>query len=152
MNLLGIDVGFSLLRPTTGMAWSVLGAADSAVAMADWKDRRQRLPSTQSFALAAIDGPLVSPYAPQTIKRGCESVFIRRPFHNRCKPGCSHFGTGLKLRMAALDTVEQIRLRLDPQLNSVRYGIIKGLAVVEAFPNAFLGVMVPDDVHRLRPT
>ena len=33
----------------------------------------------------------------------CEALFIRSPFHNRCKPGLSHWRFGLQLRRASAE-------------------------------------------------
>lgn len=57
--LLGIDVGFSKSRPTTGIAWSDNGEFGAAKTHSDWERRRQHLPPATSFSIIAINGPLV---------------------------------------------------------------------------------------------
>ena len=52
----------------------------------------------------------------------------------RCKPGLSHFGTGLELRGATATACTQFSPFLDC-----------GGHIVEAFPNAFLAVLLPEE-------
>lgn len=70
-------------------------------------------------------------------------MFSRAPFHNRCKPGLSHFGTGLNLRRAAAEARAQFGQVL---ASGTTANAVSGAenAIVEAFPNAFLGVLLPD--------
>ena len=103
INLLGIDVGFSESRPTTGIAWSVRGKIDAARTHTDWKRRELTLPKGAVFTVIAVDGPLISREAPAQIVRTCEQLLSRGVFQKRCKPGASHFGTGLRLREAAAE-------------------------------------------------
>ncbi|WP_246726913.1 hypothetical protein [Rhizobium laguerreae] len=56
INLLGIDVGFSKSRPTTGIAWSTNGTFGAVKTHTDWERRRQHLPSITAFSVIAIDG------------------------------------------------------------------------------------------------
>ncbi|WP_245414318.1 hypothetical protein [Mycoplana dimorpha] len=57
--LLGIDVGFSKYRPTTGIAWIANGTFGAAKTHTDWERRRKNLPPATMFSVIAIDGPLV---------------------------------------------------------------------------------------------
>nr|WP_246806837.1 DUF429 domain-containing protein [Ensifer sp. ENS04] len=139
---MGIDVGFSRSRPTTGIAWSSNGTFGATKTHTDWERRRQHLPATTTFSMIAIDGPLVPAGSPDTLVRTCEQLLARGAFQKRCKPGSSHFGTGLQLKRAASDTAQQFR-----HLGSVpMFGkaVFPEVAIVEAFPNAFLGVMLED--------
>jgi predicted nuclease with RNAse H fold len=86
----------------------------------------------------AIDGPIV----PTTIDseqliRRCERLLSKGLFSKRCKPGFSHFGTGLSLRKAATTIASEMP----------GYRRHNGVRVVEAFPNAFLGVMLDDKTY-----
>lgn len=140
--LLGIDVGFSKSRPTTGIAWSDNGEFGAAKTHSDWERRRQHLPPATSFSIIAIDGPLVPIGSPDLLVRTCEQLLARGTFQKRCKPGSSHFGTGLHLKRASLDTASQIRhLASMPLFANAVFGDV---AIVEAFPNAFLGVLLAD--------
>jgi hypothetical protein len=75
---------------------------------------------------------------------GTLNRFSVAPFHNRCKPGLSHRGLGLELRQASSGACTQFRhLLANPLLAGV--GIVSREGpVVEAFPNAFLGVLMPE--------
>jgi predicted nuclease with RNAse H fold len=86
----------------------------------------------------AIDGPLV-PTATNSerVIRRCERLLSKDSFGKRCKPGFSHFGTGLRLRKAATTIASEMS----------DYRRHSGVRVVEAFPNAFLGVMLDDKTH-----
>ncbi|MDK1377223.1 MULTISPECIES: DUF429 domain-containing protein [unclassified Sinorhizobium] len=142
-KLLGIDVGYSLSRPTTGIAWCAGGNVGCAKAHTDWNRRQLHIPASTMFSVIAIDGPLLPVDAPDGLDRSCERLFIRGAFHARCKPGLSHHGHGLALRKAAAETAAQVRhLAAAPMIGR---SIIPGAAIIEAFPNAFLGVLLEDD-------
>jgi hypothetical protein len=142
INLLGIDVGFSKSRPTTGIAWSANGTHAAAKTHTDWKRRQLHLPPATNFSVIAIDGPLVPIGSPDLLVRTCEQVLARSAFQKWCKPGSSHFGTGLQLKRAVFETASQFK-----HLTSVPIfanAVFRDVAIVEAFPNAFLGVLLPD--------
>ncbi|WEX88915.1 DUF429 domain-containing protein [Sinorhizobium garamanticum] len=142
-KLLGIDVGYSLSRPTTGIAWCVDGNLGCARTHSDWDRRQRHIPESTTFSIIAIDGPLMPPDAPDELDRSCERLFIRGAFHARCKPGLSHHGHGLALRKAAAETAAQVRhLAAAPMIGK---SVIPGAAIIEAFPNAFLGVLLKDE-------
>lgn len=142
-NLLGIDVGFSQSRPTTGIAWSADGTFGVAKTHTDWERRRLHLPPSTNFSVIAIDGPLVPDGSPDLLVRTCEQLLARGTFQKRCKPGSSHFGTGLQLKRAAHETAKQIRhLTSAPIFGNA---VFHDVAIVEAFPNAFLGVLLSDE-------
>ncbi|MGO4112377.1 DUF429 domain-containing protein [Rhizobium ruizarguesonis] len=142
IDLLGIDVGFSNSRPTTGIAWSSAGTFGAGKTHTDWERRRQHLPSSTNFSVIAIDGPLVPEGSPDLLIRTCEQLLARGTFQKRCKPGSSHFGTGLQLKRAARETAKQImHLTSAPAFANA---VFRDVAIVEAFPNAFLGVLLPD--------
>ena len=96
--------------------------------------------------MIAIDGPLVPAGTDERAKRQCESFFIRGLFQKRCKPGLSHFGSGFALRRAARDTAEQFR-HLAASVGGPH--IISDRWIVEAFPNAFIGVMLSDEAFSI---
>ncbi|AFL54125.1 hypothetical protein ABIE78_006243 [Sinorhizobium fredii] len=141
-KLLGIDVGYSRSRPTTGVAWNLGEEFGSARTHSDWERRQRSIPASAAFAVIAIDGPLTPPEAPDTLDRFCERLFIRGTFQTRCKPGLSHHGHGRDLRKAAAETAAQVRhLAAAP----IGRSVIPGAAIIEAFPNAFLGVLLEDE-------
>jgi hypothetical protein len=140
-SLLGVDVGFSASGNTTGIAWRVDGKVGSRLVGSGWDSRYAALPERIYFELAALDAPLV-PASVETPRRGCESVFYRGPFATRCRPGMTHFGRGLELRRAGELASTQFSAVLRPEaLTSMR--AIPGTPMVEAFPTAFLGVLLP---------
>ncbi|WP_337267866.1 DUF429 domain-containing protein [Oryzifoliimicrobium ureilyticus] len=141
-SLLGIDVGFSRSRPTTGIAWSLAGNIDAARTHSDWERRRVHLPYSAQFSIIAIDGPLVPEGSPDNLVRSCEQLLSRGKFQKRCKPGSSHFGTGLNLKQAAKETFDQVRHLA--AVATFTHAVLAPAAVIEAFPNAFLGVLLPD--------
>src|ERR1700736_3957546 len=97
-NLMGIDVGFSVTRPTTGIACLDGDQLSLKRAGTAWKSREAQIPTGFQPSVIAIEGPLLPFDADQHIHRHVESVFIRAPFHNRCRPGLSDRGVGLELR------------------------------------------------------
>jgi predicted nuclease with RNAse H fold len=141
--LLGIDVGFSKSRPTTGIAWSKHGEFGAARTHSDWERRSQHIPASTKFSVIAIDGPLVPVGSSDSLDRLCERLFIRGEFQTRCKPGLSNHGYGKDLRRAASQTADQI-LQLAKPNEAIKKTIRLGSSVIEAFPNAFLGVLLPE--------
>lgn len=143
-DLLGIDVGFSKVQMSTGIACLhedklTLYRADST-----WESRKRLLPQG-FFPLMAIDGPLLPESADPKYVRECEQFFSRGLFCRRCKPGLSHFGTGFLLRQAALEAAHQFA----GYFQGMDYRL--GANLVEAFPNLFLGVMVREDQYKAMP-
>lgn len=140
-SLLGVDVGYSERKSTTGLAWRVNGSVQACLAGSTWASRSAVLPRDVSFDLAALDAPLV-PKTETIPRRGCEAVFYRGAFWNRCRPGMSHHGRGLKLREAGKTAAVQFCevMRRDGVANP---RALPGVPIVEAFPNTFLGVLLP---------
>jgi|ERR1700674_1109531 hypothetical protein len=143
---MGIDVGFSTTRATTGIA--CLDGDQLCIVRTGtaWESREARIPRGFQPTVIALDGPLLPGSADKLIHRHCESVFIHAPFHNRCKPGLSHWGRGLELRRASAEACAQFSRVLacsaaeeGEEVSARRHG-----PIVEAFPNAFLGVLTPE--------
>lgn len=143
VSLLGIDVGFSKSRPTTGIAWSKGGHFKAARTHSDWERRSLHIPPSTAFSVIAIDGPLVPVGADDSLGRLCERLFIRGAFQTRCKPGLSNHGYGKDLRRAASQTAEQV-FHLALPSDAIEKAIRPGTSLIEAFPNAFLGVLLPE--------
>ncbi len=140
--LLGVDVGFSKTAKSTGMAWRVDGRISACRTGSAWEARCAALPAEVTFDLAAFDAPLVPP-GDRLLPRGCEAVFYRGAFWNRCRPGMSHHGRGLDLRRAGATAAEQFVAVVGcefPLLSAA----VAGHAMVEAFPNTFMGVLLPE--------
>ncbi|WP_026620079.1 hypothetical protein M728_002975 [Ensifer sp. WSM1721] len=143
LALLGIDVGYSHSRATTGLAWSIGGDCDVARTHTDWERRHRHIPASAKFAVIAIDGPLTPPDAPDDLDRLCERLFTRGAFQKRCKPGLSQHGHGRALRKAAAETAAQVSHLSDA--TTIGKAVIPGTTIIEAFPNAFLGVLLADE-------
>src|SRR6516165_12010361 len=94
-------------RATTAIALLAGNQLHLARAGTAWESRAAQIPSDFRASVIAIDGPLLPQGADDHIYRLCEAVFIRSPFHNRCKPGLSHWGFGLQLRRASTEACAQ---------------------------------------------
>lgn len=151
-HLLGVDVGFSLTRPTTGIAWLDGNSAGACVARSTWEERRRTLPEGFYATHLALDGPLLPQGPSDSQVRACERALSQAPFHNRCKPGLSHFGTGHRFRLASSEACSQFACLLDTTSpNGPRGHVRLGGPIVEAFPNAFLGVLLPEEAFVAAP-
>lgn len=134
VSLLGIDVGFSERRETTGIASYRFGRDVRLHCVGSRSEHRAvALHDGTLYDAIAIDGPIVRDTTTIAARR-CEHILARGAFAKRCKAGFSHFGTGLKLRHAATSIANE----MPAYKRSARS------PVVEAFPNAFLGVMLDD--------
>lgn len=143
MQLLGIDVGFSRKRATTGVA--ILDGSDVVTfrVRTSWDERRKVIPPGFAPDVIALDGPLLPSVESPARERYCEYLFSYAPFQNRCKPGLSHWGFGLNLRTATAEACAQFSsLLMDGDL------IHRDGKIIEAFPNAFLGVLTSEDVFK----
>jgi hypothetical protein len=146
VSLLGIDVGFSKTNATTGVAVYERGALRSLCCVqSSPEDRAAVLRGDCKFDAVAIDGPILPKLADFRLRRHCESLLIGRGFHNRCKPGMSHHGFGLDLRAATRPiTDESCLLTKTVSKNFGDRQVRFSIPLVEAFPNAFLGVLLDD--------
>lgn len=101
--------------------------------------------------VVAIDAPLL-PICDDR-KRCCERLFARGAFQRRCKPGFSHVkGTGQALRKAGFSTAGGLRALAPVRPQPVRFPLVFAQSsIVEAFPNAFLGVCIGDDIYACMP-
>jgi hypothetical protein len=144
--LLGVDVGFSKTRETTGIACLDDDRLILARAGTPWEFRKAKLPCGFKPSVLAIDGPLLPQGSDALTRRQCEFIFVHKPFHNRCKPGLSHWGIGLKLREAAMEASSrsQFGSLLAQSTTSQSAFVARTGPNVEAFPNAFLGVLASD--------
>jgi hypothetical protein len=141
---MGVDVGFSTIRLTTGIACLHGDRLSVERAGTSWESREAKIRSGFQPSVIALDGPLLPQCSPHGIRRHVESVFIRAPFHNRCRPGLSHHGLGLELRHAASEACAQFSRILAPSVSAKGGAVRREGPIVEAFPNAFLGVLMPE--------
>ena len=143
---MGVDVGYSTARLTTGIACLDGDQLSLVRTGTAWRSRESRIPAGFQPTLIALDGPLLPRGADELIRRPCEAVFIQAPFHNRCKPGLSHWGWGLELRRASAEACAQFsRLLGSSASENEAVPVSRSGAIVEAFPNGFLGVLMPEE-------
>jgi hypothetical protein len=143
-NLMSVDVGFSKTRRTTGIACLEGDHLTLERVGTAWESREAIIPKGFQPSVIAIDGPLVPLGTIQTIRRHVDYIFIHAPFHNRCRPGLSHHGVGLELRQASGDACAQFGRLLAPSGLANASTICREGPIVEAFPDAFLGVLTPE--------
>jgi len=111
---------------------------------AQWESRKAQIPRDFRPMVIALDGPPLPKGADHHSRRLCETAFIHTPFQKRCKPGLSHWGLGLEFRRASAEACAQFsRILMSSSLES-RNAVYRGGPIVEAFPNAFLGVLTPE--------
>lgn len=133
VSLLGIDVGYSTKKRTTALASYVFGKPiDVPCVTFDAVQRREALNNGLCYNAIAIDGPLL-PQGWMPSPRTCETLLSKGVLGQRCRAAASHHGGGVKLRKAAQTIAEERAWSSAPHA-----------PVVEAFPNAFLGVMLPE--------
>ncbi len=150
MHLVGVDIGFSERRRSNGIAVVRDGRLIRAERLTVG-ERDAALRSLRDVDVVAIDAPLLPPGTADTIPRHCERVFSRGLFQKRCKPGMSHIrGTGQLLREHGRRAAEQLLAAssFQPSIHPLQR-IWPDAPIVEAFPNAFLGVVVPDEDYAI---
>lgn len=150
MHLIGLDIGFSLTRRTNALAELQYG--ELRVVKLSVSERDAELERSRDVDVIAIDAPIVPSRCSAETPRLVEQLFSRGLFQKRCKPGASHVrGTGHLLRehgqRAALAVTKEARWDTDPPFPTV----FPRSGVVEAFPNAFLGVVLPEAAYAARP-
>lgn len=146
MHLVGVDIGFSQHRRSNGLAVVRDGRLICAERLSV-SERDDELRSLTDVAAIAIDAPLLPTGTADTLPRHCERVFSRGLFQKRCKPGMSHVrGTGQLLREHGRRVAEQL-LAARPFRHSTHplQRVWPDAPIVEAFPNAFLGIVLPDE-------
>jgi hypothetical protein len=152
MKLIGVDIGFAKARETTGIACLDGDKLHLSRAGTPWESRKVRIPTGFQPNVIALDGPLLPQGVDDLVRRRCELIFIQAPFSNRCKPGLSHWGTGLQLRRAAAEGCAQFSQVLADSTTSTGKAFVSRYApIVEAFPNAFLAVLLPEEEFRSAP-
>jgi hypothetical protein len=105
------------------------------------------------LAVLAIDAPVLPAGMLHYDVRSCEKAFVWGAFQRRCKPGESHVpGTGRALRRAGADTAHSLEGMVCTEDTQRPFPRIFGERnIVEAFPNAFLGVMIREAVFTRSP-
>jgi predicted RNase H-like nuclease len=150
MHLIGLDIGFSSTQRTNAMA--ELQNGELRVVKLSVSERDAALQRLRDVDVIAIDAPIVPSHCSAETPRLVEQLFSRGVFQKRCKPGASHVrGTGHLLRehgvRAAAAVAQASHWETDPPFPTV----FPRCGVAEAFPNAFLGVALPDEIYDARP-
>ena len=150
VRIAGLDVGFSKARSSAGIGlW-----ADNRLELTNCHGAEAcaQISAAGDYDIVAIDGPVIPEGQDIRQRRNVERLFCRGLFQRRCKPGFSHVsGTGTRLREEAGIAADLLsNAGNSSQVTSTFPRVRKG-TVVEAFPNAFLGVCLDDDVYAEMP-
>lgn len=140
---LGIDAGYSKTVRSTGICVLRPGTPKPIVAVRVWAD--ETLQAVESILAGdiptaiGIDAPLVpiegkALYRLSRKYRECERHLSGGVFQKRCKPGPTNSPRGYALHRQATKVANVLATQFE------------GSPISEAFPNAFLGVMLPDKV------
>lgn len=158
-QVLGIDVGWASTRETTGfcaLSWDAHVVRWSCAKTGkSWEARaqalRQLLGDRRQVLAVAVDGPLRPGLQfDSSTCRAAEKLLSRGRFQRRGKPGPTNGGSGPQLHCEATAlaqlALEQLSVvRADHELR------VHECAVVEAFPNLFLGVLCDETDYPQKP-
>jgi hypothetical protein len=150
LHIAGLDIGFSTTRRSAGV-----GAFDGKqikLIACFGAEACRSLIGFGRYDIIAIDGPVVPTDYGIGKARPVERLFCRRSFQKRCKPGMSHIpNTGVRLRQEASNAADLLVDALDDQHDASLFPRVRKGPIIEAFPNAFLGVCLDDDVFEGMP-
>src|SRR5262249_46565891 len=118
-------------------------------------DRRQKLwdivPDDRRVLAAAVDGPLVPGLGGHSKYRACESILSRGVLQRRGKPGPTNGGSGPAVHREATRLARFTLTELN--VGESRHQVaIHSEAVVEAFPNLFVGTLCDEKLFPSRPS
>ena len=153
---LGIDVGYSERRRSTGLcllkicrgvlSWECLNTGTNECDRL--KDLRDLVPKGTHLLGVGIDGPITPSLRVVPHYRTADALLSRGPFRFRGKPGQTSTPSGQMLHYHAtllaklvLGLQEQEHLSLAKATHPNPVGDRR---ILEIFPNAFLGVLLPD--------
>ena len=155
---LGIDVGFSKTKATTGLCLITLERnrlewhcrntqTDKEQRLADLK---RLIPCRTKIAAIGIDGPLASGLQIVDRYRSAEALLSRGSFQKRCKPGQTNSPIGRKLHLHATKLAKMVTLLQSEGYLSIdaatHPSAIHESRIVETFPDAFLSAMLRNSV------
>ena len=155
---LGIDVGFSPKRRTTGLC--LITIKDPIIR---WECRnthtkdslrlaalRELVPDGVTLLGVGIDGPIAKNLEIVEHYRSADSLLSRGCFQSRGKPGPTNSPTGQKLHQHATKLAEQVKgnftIAAADHPNPVHQA-----RIVEAFPTAFLAFLLSDKDFPVNP-
>lgn len=151
---LGIDVGLSSQNPTTGFC--LMTTDNSSVRfkleISTWDNTKEvlraLLKNCHRLEAIAVDGPLAKGLQLNKQYRSAEAALSRGKFQ-RCKPGATNSPVGQELHKEATEVARMVSAPAARRSDNVASDgpepeVTKG-NVYEAFPNAFLGVLLSDE-------
>ena len=149
-SVLGVDVGFSTIRRSSGVCrldWNteqIVWQTDRFRALPDEQERTiAATAGDRMLEAAAFDGPLRAGLEVIGIYRVADRMLTVRLGRHIGKPGQTNAPVGKNLNAAANDLARQVLRRCE--VRPVRHATrIDDRAIVEAFPSSFLGVMLED--------
>lgn len=151
-TVLGIDVGFSKRSKSTCLCLLQWRAGALSVRFAKTGSVREervrvlrQLVGVQPLAAIAIDGPLAKDLRIVRHYRSAEALLTRGLFQKRGKPGQTSSPTGQQLHLHATELAD-IALEHADVADASHADPISPKRVVEAFPNAFLAVLTPEEL------
>jgi len=143
----GIDVGWTAKKPTTGLSlieWDQHRIIHtSCLVSVDEIDRRSKIKQIvmeRKLLAVGIDGPLAPGLMIINQYRTAEKLLSRGKFQLRGKPGPTNGGSGPRLHQEAT-ALANLTLSVCEVSPALYPYAIHRKTVVEAFPNAFLGVL-----------
>lgn len=150
MELIGFDIGFSKIKRTSGAARLRGIILSYSRATSEWSSRARVLGDCIAEVIA-IDGPILKDI--DYPKRLCETVFSCGSFSHRCKPAFSHVpGIGRKFRAAGKEAAGHLANLTHGQDTTCAFPrVSEGKNLIEAFPNAFLGVLLSNSCFKEMP-
>jgi predicted RNase H-like nuclease len=147
----GVDVGLTFLAKTSGVCRTGPSGHHVACTYCDRESRLEEL-GRGELSVLAVDAPIVPGRLHYDV-RSCEKVFVWGAFQRRCKPGESHVpGSGQALRRAGFETTHSLASAA-PRRELCRDfpRVVSSSNIVEAFPNAFLGVALDEETFSKAP-
>jgi hypothetical protein len=144
VRVAGLDVGLALERKTSGVA-IIIGRHIHLSREKGGAQACAPIIAAAPFRVIAIDGPIVPEGSDLRTPRAVERLFASGIFQRRCKPGFSHVaGTGLQLRACAGSAADRLTAAATLDETSAPFPRVRSGSIVEAFPNAFLGVCLEE--------
>jgi hypothetical protein len=134
------------VRKTTGLAWRIGRVVEVKKTGTLW-DERSKYVEGDAYYVAAFDAPIL-PQHEGCPYRECEGLFYGGAFWNRCRPGLSHSAKrGLPFRAAGSEAASQFAALVSGARLATEIAVRTGTGIIEAFPNAFLGVLIPGESY-----
>jgi len=147
----GLDIGFSVTRPSAGVGF--FDGQQVQTKHCYGTNACALIVRSGRYDIAAIDGPVVPKDYDINESRAVERLFCKGLFQKRCKPGMSHIpNTGVRLREEAGNAANLLFDAVDDPHEISLFPRVRKGPIIEAFPNAFLGVCLDDDVFAAMPS